>query len=435
MKILFITSSNMIAPDLARLLQEEGNQVKLYIDDKDRVVNFENIVKKCKNWQAELDWVGRDGLIIFDDVGRGKIQDQLRVLGYTVFGGNSLSDKLEMNREYAQKVLKDCGLQTLETYDFDKIDDCIKFLKKSKKTWVLKQNDHKLNINTVSQFRDNQDILDVLNLCKTKYKEKVKVITLQEKVEGVEVGVGRFFNGHNWVGPVEINFEHKRLFEGDVGPITTEMGTLAWFENEKNSVLFKKTLAKMRSYLRKINFRGDFEINFIINGKNIYPLEVTPRLGSPIVHLQSELLNLKWASLLKNLALGKSMRPKWRKGYGLVVLLAVPPFPYLTNLGKNSPRGVRIYLDKVSKKEFKHIFFEAVAKKNVKGKEQFYISDDEGYVLYVTAVGKTVVKAQKEVYGIIKKIYIPKVFYRSDIGSKFITHDEKLLKKWGYLKK
>jgi len=434
MKILFITSSNMIAPDMARLLQLEGNQVKLHIDDKNRSQNFENIIKKCPNWQAELAWVGKEGLIIFDDIGYGKVQDELRARGFSVFGGNTESDKLETNREYAQGIMKSCGLQVLETYDFTDLQKCINFIKKSKKTWVLKQNDHKLNINTVPQFKDNQDVLDALKLCQTKYKNKVKVITLQEKVEGVEVGVGRFFNGKKWVGPVEINFEHKRLFEGEVGPMTTEMGTLAWFENEKQSILFKKTIAKMGEYLKKINFRVDFEINFIINGKNIYPLEITPRLGSPIIHLQSELFNLKWGKFLKALAQGKQVRPQWKRGYGLVVLLAVPPFPYLTNLGKNSPRGVCIYLDKLNKKDFKHIFFEAVSRKQTQGKEQFYIADDEGYVLYTAGVGKTVAQAQKAVYQIIKKIYVPKAFFRSDIGRRFIERDKKLLTKWGYLK-
>ena len=40
MKILFITSNNMIAPDMARLFQGEGNQVKLFFFDKNRGDNF-----------------------------------------------------------------------------------------------------------------------------------------------------------------------------------------------------------------------------------------------------------------------------------------------------------------------------------------------------------------------------------------------------------
>jgi phosphoribosylamine---glycine ligase len=31
-------------------------------------------------------------------------------------------------------------------------------------------------------------------------------------VTGVEVAVGAFFNGKNFVYPIHINFEHKKLF-------------------------------------------------------------------------------------------------------------------------------------------------------------------------------------------------------------------------------
>lgn len=434
MKILFISSENMIGADVARFLHLEGHEVKLFIDDKNRKANFENIIKKTTDWKKELKWVGKNGLIIFDDVGYGSIQDKLRKDGYIVFGGSRLADKLEINRAYGQKIMKNCGLQALETYDFNDIDECIAFIKHSKKQWVLKQNDHKLSINTVSQFSNNKDILDVLELCKTEYHDKVKIVTLQEKVEGVEIGVGRYFNGKDWVGPIEINFEHKRLFDGDIGPLTGEMGTLAWFDGNEKNVLFQRTIAKMKDYLAKIDFRGDFEINFIVSGDNIYPLEVTPRMGSPIVHLQSEFIDCRWAEFLKAIASGKSFNLKWQKGYGIVVLLAVPPFPYVYNSKQNSPIGSSIYFKNINNVDQRHIFFEGVAKKYIIGKEEFFVSDKDGCVLYVAGVGKTVEKARKKVYNIINKIYIPKSFYRSDIGIKFLEKDRELLKKWGYLK-
>ena len=43
------------------------------------------------------------------------------------------------------------------------------------------------------------------------------------------------------------------------------------------------------------------------------------------------------------------------------------------------------------------------------------------------------IEAQKKVYELIKKIHIPKMIYRNDIGSKFIAEDMKNLKKLGYL--
>ena len=34
----------------------------------------------------------------------------------------------------------------------------------------------------------------------------------------------------------------------------------------------------------------------------------------------------------------------------------------------------------------------------------------------------------------IKNIYIPKMFYRDDIGNSFLKENKAKLKKWGYLK-
>ena len=396
MRVLFISSRNIIAADLARLIKQEGNEVKLYIDDKDRKLNLDNMVEKTSDWKKELNWVGKDGLIIFDDSGYGKIQDKLRKKGYSVFGGNELSDKLEFDREYAQEIFKQYGLQAVETISFNDIDECIEFVKNSKKIWVIKQNDHKLGINYVSQLDDNRDTLDILEFCKEKHGHNIETIILQEKVVGIEVGVGRYFNGKDWIGPIEINFEHKNLFNGDVGPMTTEMGTLAWYDDNEKSVLFQKTIASLKPYLEEINFKGDFEVDFIVNDKGLFPIESTPRLGSPIIYLQNEIHSSPWGEFMKAVADSKSFDLKWKRGYGIVVLLAVPPFPYVSKLEKISPKGMGVYFKDVSEDDYTHIYFEGVAKRNLKNRSEYYISDGEGYIAYVSAVDKTVENSRKK---------------------------------------
>lgn len=439
MKILFV-SEDLVAGNIAYLLTQDGHDVKLFIGDKNRRNNFTGMVKKIDSWKKELDWVGKEGLIIFDGCGHGSIQDELRTKGYSVVGSNEEGNKLENDRAYGDKIFKEYGLSTVALINFPSIEAAITYVKKNRKKWVIKQNSVGTSLkgfNYVGMLDDAEDTLDVLENYRTETKYGDGVITLQEKIDGVEIGVGRYFNGKDWVGPMEINMEHKKFFPGDLGPTTSEMGTLAWYDDSDENKLFKKTLDKLTPYLQKIDFRGDFEVNCIVNEKGAFPLEATPRFGSPIVHLQSDIHESSWANFLKAIADGKNFDLKWKKGYGIVVVVTVPtslPFPFTRSERYVSPKNITIYLDSLTQEERKHVHFEDVSKDVKNGKERYYISDDRGYVLYVSYVAKTAKEAREGVYSIVKKIFIPKMFYRNDIGLKFIERDRDLLKKWGYLK-
>lgn len=441
MKILFI-SRDLIAGNLAYLLKQEGHDVKLYIGEKGRRQNFDNLVKKTNNWKKEINWVGKDGLIIFDDVGWGKDQDRLRKKGYLVVGGSAGGDKLEMDREFGQEIFKKYGLKTVPLIDFDDIEDAILYVRKNKKPWVIKRNDGMSKfMSYVGAFDDGRDVENLLmNYLQNKHLKKDK-ITLHERVVGVEMGVGRYFNGTDWVGPIEINFEHIKFMPGDIGPATSEMGTLAWYDDNEKNKLFQDTLEKMKPYLKEIDFRGDFALNCIINENGAYVLEATSRFGSPIIHLQSDIQDLKWFDFLLAIAKGEKYDLKWKKGYGIVLGLMVPPFPYSKKMKESLFYGVNIYFRNFQESDFKHIHFEEVAKRICPaGKKEYdldsglyYISDSRGYVLYITAIEDTIQKTQDKVYKLAKKIIIPKVIYRNDIGDDFKNHQEMILKKWGYL--
>jgi phosphoribosylamine--glycine ligase len=433
MKILFI-SNDLIAGDLARLMVKEGHEVKLFIAEKDRRENLDNIVVHTKNWKKELKWVGKEGLIVFDDIGYGEDQDILRKKGYRVFGGSKKCDMLESEREYSQNIFAKYGIETVAIKDFDNMEDAVLYVKKHPAAWVVKQNNHASKLlNYVGVFPDGKDVISVLkNYLQNKLINQEK-ITLQKRIDGVEIGVGRYFNGTDWVGPIEYNIEQKKFFAGDIGPTTSEMGTLAWYDDDENNVLYKETILKMEPFLREANFRGDFEINCIVNETGIYPLEATPRFGSPIIHLHSEIHESPWGEFLSAIADGEQYPLKWKRGYGIVVVLAVPPFPYTKKSKENISYGLNIYFDGITAEEMEHIHFEEVALRNGTI-DQYYISDNRGYILYVTGMGKTVKEAQEKTYTIINKIVIPKMIYRNDIGKKFIDESEQKLREWGYLK-
>jgi len=393
-------------------------------------------MEKTTDWKKDLDWIGKTGLIVFDSSGYGKVQDDLRGKGYLVVGGNQFADKLEHDRQYGQKILSVCGMKIIPSVNFSSTKSAIKFVEENNGPWVVKQNGHiNTSFNYVGQLNNGKDVISVLKNYNRNNKKECLSIDLQKKIKGVEIGVARYFSGNDWVGPIEINLEHKSLFNDKLGPKTFEMGTLIWYEENEKNRLFQETLAKMKSYLQKINFKGDVDINCIVVQNEIFPLEITPRFGWPSTHLHEEIHISPWGEFLRAIAQGKSYDLKYKKGYGIVVLLATPPFPYVIRTKKYYPEEMDILFKKeLSEEDMRHIHLEEVSlRNNKKETSQLYISGKTGFALHVTGMGETVKEARKKTYDLIDNIVIPKVFYRTDIGLKFIKEDEKKLRDWGWI--
>jgi phosphoribosylamine---glycine ligase len=231
-----------------------------------------------------------------------------------------------------------------------------------------------------------------------------------------------------------MNIEHKKLFPGGLGPKTAEMGTLIWYDDNENNKLFNETLAKLRPYLRRINFRGDIDINCIVHENEAIPLEATPRFGYPAIHAQSVLNTSPWGDFLKALANGKQYTVKWRKGFCIVALVAVPPYPYQAMNCKYNPQDLKVrFANGITRDEWNYIHFSEVSRCLNNNKHEYIIAGKSGYVMCVTGLDKTVQDARENAWRIIDKIVMPKMFYRNDIGLKFIEQDQALLKKCGYL--
>lgn len=432
MKFLFL-SEDLIAGYIACKLAQEGHEVKLYIDDEERRDNLENMVTKVTHWEPELDWVGKgDGIIVIDNTSMGEICDRLRDEGYYVFGSGTLAVNLENERQGTQNIFNTYGLDSYPTFDFTDIDKAIEHIKNNSKAWVIKKNDVAVNsISYVGKINSGDDVIDVLKNYAIHNSKNAARISLQEKINGVEIAIARYFNGTDWVSPIEINIEHNPFFPGDIGLSTSEMGTIGWYTSNEENELFKRTLAKIKPYLQEINYRGVIDINCIANADGVFPLEFTARFGSPIVHLQSEMLESSWGELIASCAKGTSYSSKWKQGYGIVVFVVTPPFPYLKHLEEFNPKGQRVYLLDQQDTLLKHTHFEDVSYDSVHN--SYYISDTRGYTLYVTASHDDFKEAQKTVYERIEKLYFPKMMYRNDIGSKFINTDFEKLKSWKYI--
>jgi phosphoribosylamine--glycine ligase len=422
-KFLFVSHDGLIH-DLAWAVLKEGNDVRYHIQAKSEKSVADGFVPKTEELDYAIEWADA---IVFDDIGFAALAERLRKQGKMVVGGSAYGDRLELDRDFGQEQMKAAGMVTLPSNEFQTFDDAIAFVKANPGRYVVKpsgkaQNDKVLSY--VGQDEQGEDIRSMLEHYKRTWGSKIKVFQLQKFAAGVEVAVGAFFNGNEFVPPVCVNFEHKRMFNGEIGPSTGEMGTSMFWLSD--CLLFRNTLAKMTERLREAKYAGYIDINCIANARGIYPLEFTSRFGYPTINIQMEGVQSRWSDLLLALGSGQPHGLKVKKGFQVGVVVAVPPFPFhdRDTFEKYSSDAPII---------FKKPSLEGIHPGDVKMVEgDWVLAGSSGYALIVTGSGSTMEAARREAYHRVHNILIPNMFYRTDIGERW-ERESDLLHTWGYL--
>ena len=425
-KFLFISIGAYIG-DLAWQVSKEGHDVRYFIKDKDQQNLADGFVSKVTDWRSHTDWAD---VIVFDDTcGFGTIAQALRKKGKLVIGGTTYTDSLEDNREFGQLELKKHGISILPFQEFSSCEAAIEYIKKYPAKYVIKPSGRLSNISMkrmlyVGQMEDGSDVIRILNSYSKRRKNKLVDLQLQQKISGVEYAIGGFFNGNKFITPFHHAFEHKKLFPGEVGITTGEMGT-SMFWKESN-LLSQATIERFTGKLREEKFVGYFDINCIITQKNIYPLEFTCRFGYPTIMIQQDTFKTSTGEFLYKLAKGEDSNLKVKGGFHVGVRVVVPPYPYQDKTAFETLSKDNLIFFKDQDKTGVHI-------EDVKSEEgQWVVSGTQGTVLVVVGSGSTIKLAQKQAYSRIKNIIIPHMYYRNDIGNRWES-DYPLLKSWGYL--
>lgn len=426
MKFLFV-SLESLSGDLAWTLKKEGHEVKIYIKAKNDQDVYAGFVDRVERWEEWIEWAD---VIIFDDVEFGEIAEKLRKKGKLAFGGSPYTDRLEIDREFGQSELKRHGVNILPSWNFAGYDDAINFIKSNPDRYVFKPSGNTPSggkgLLFIGQEEDGKDLVELLEQNKNVWQKKAPVFILQRYVSGVEVAVGAYFNGKNFIYPMNVNFEHKRVFPGDIGPFAGEMGTLS-FWSESNQ-LFRATLGKMLPALQESGYIGYIDVNCIVNGRGIYPLEFTSRLGYPTIFMHLEGISMPAGEWIWRLARGEEFELKTKKGFQIVVRISVPTF-FAKSKDKETVemyRDLPILFKKSTNLDGLHI--EDVKLDN----GVWRIAGESGVILSVTGSGATVEEARRQVYSRIQNIMVLNMFYRTDIGSKW-NEDSDRLHTWGYL--
>ena len=183
----------------------------------------------------------------------------------------------------------------------------------------------------------------------------------------------------------------------------------------------------MEAKLAAEGYVGYIDLNCIVNGNGIYPLEFTSRFGYPTISIQQEGMTTPIGQFLADLAAGGNPKLKVKSGFQIGVRVVVPPFPFDDDATFVSVSKHAVIVFKKGTPEEVHI--EDV--KQVNG--QWLVAGTSGVVLMVFGLGQTMRQAQAQAYSRIRNIMIPDMYYRDDIGERWAEDHDKL-HNWGYLR-
>lgn len=441
MKILLISKEGD-GVDSALRLTREGHDVRVYVEDPKAKEQLDGLVTKVPDWRAHR----KVDLVVFDDSGIEGINREVQRWGVPAFGmghankdfkykgtsfhGSMVQEALESQRTFAQGLMKDLGCgNPIESLQFHDVEDAIEHLKEHPVAHVIKPEVHgsgseKTYVGELEDGRDAIGWLETLHLRPN--AGKIKSIEVEERVRGVEVAVSGWFNGKRFVGALNINFEHKKLAHGDLGFNTGEMGTLMFYDPRPYSEvkLFQETLAKVEEFLAAVDYRGQLDINCIVNEAGVWPLEFTPRLGYPSSYIEDELQLTPLGEMLYNLGSGSDARPQFHLDrWAMGVVLVGEGYPFWDE-GKKRSGGMPIIGLGPDNLDHLHLC-------------EAHLKEDRVlctgcYPLIATGTGEDVFATQRFVYDtVIPQVFFPGMYYRKDIGDRVPEKLEKLTA-WGY---
>ncbi|MFO8151001.1 MAG: phosphoribosylamine--glycine ligase [Trueperaceae bacterium] len=235
-------------------------------------------------------------------------------------------------------------------------------------------------------------------------------VVVEEFLEGDEVSLLVVCDGRHAL-PLPLVEDHKAAYDGDVGPMTGGMGTLAPVDpwgptglQEAIRSVVTPTLEGLRAEGRP--FVGTLFLGLMLTEVGPRLLEYNVRFGDPELQALLPLLASDAFELLDGAARGRlgDVRPVWRPGACACVVMAAEGYP--------GPPKTGVVIDLPSDLGRDVVVFHAGTARDADGR----LVSAGGRVLGVTAVGRDAVAAVEHAYEAVDRIVFPGAHVRRDIG-------------------
>ena len=344
--------------------------------------------------------------------------DRLEAIGIPCFGPNKAAAILEGSKVFSKDLMKKYGIPTAEYAVFDDMDKALAYLKTAPIPTVVKADGLALGKGvTVAMTREEAE--EAVRACMEDkiFGESGSHIVIEEFLTGPEVSVLSFTDG-NVVIPMVSSMDHKRVGDGDTGPNTGGMGTIApnpYYTDEIAKTcmetIFLPTMRAMNAEGR--TFKGCLYFGLMLTENGPKVIEYNCRFGDPETQvvlplLESDLLTIMEATAKGELA---STEVRFSDKSACCLVLASNGYPKKYETGH--PITIPADLDAE--------VYVAGAKL-----DDGVLKTSGGRVLGVTAIGDTLKEAIDKAYREGAKVKFENAYCRKDIGARALRAEEEV---------
>ena len=345
------------------------------------------------------------------------IVDEFQKNNLAIFGPNKLASQLEGSKDFCKKILNSGKVLTAKHKSFTNSVSAINYIKTQSMPIVIKA-DGLAAGKGVFIMQDREEAFTIIkNLFQGKIDGiKTKLIIVEEFLKGEEASFICLISGEEII-PLASSKEHKKLYNGDIGPNTGGMGAYSptkLIDDEISEIILNKIIRPTLMELKKINinYQGFLYAGLMIDkDKNPYVLEYNCRLGDPeaqaiLMRLESDITDIFLATINSKLS---NLEIKWKNESACTIVLASEGYPGSYEKNKkiegldNKVNGVKI--------------FHSGTKLN-----NGHFITNGGRVLSVTALGVNLQVAQAKAYDRCNQVSWDGKIKRHDIGDKEIKN-------------
>ncbi len=366
--------------------------------------DIDGIVDFAKNHTIDFAVVAPDDPLVMG------CADRLRELGIKCFGPAANAAVIEGSKAFAKELMKKYSIPTAAYEIFDNSDDALAYLKTQKLPIVIKADGLALGKGVIIAEDAKTAENAVLSIMEDKiFGSSGSKVVIEEFLTGPEVSVLAFTDGETIV-PMISSMDHKRVGDGDTGPNTGGMGTVApnpyytdEIAEECMKTIFLPTIRAMKAEGRTFSGCLYFGLMLTPNGPRV--IEYNCRFGDPETQVILPLLKTDLLTVMTAVEDGKlaDCPVEFENKSAACVITASGGYP------GSYEKGHQITIDE----DFSAELFVAGAK----------LIDDVlctsgGRVLGVTATADSLKEALDTAYGESEKIHFKNAYRRTDIGAR-----------------